>query len=136
MKIIRWIGHPVIVMVLYLLLIIEGDEFGGFFMLYLLLSIPHLVPYSLVAALGLILMIFAFNYTGSKVLAAFSYLAGYALMLAALLMFFSKDNKWKTFEPGVPLFSFIVFGISSFCFLVWTFSLFQKPHSKSVEIAS
>src|SRR6478672_4523712 len=98
MKIIRWIGHPIIVIILYLLLIIEGDEFGGFFMLYLLLSIPHLVPYSLVAAFGLVLLIFAFNYRGSKIIAASSYLAGYTLMLLSLLMFFSKDNKWKTFE--------------------------------------
>jgi hypothetical protein len=136
MKIIKWVGHPVIVMVLFLLLIIEGDEFGGFFMLYLLLSLPHLVTYSLVAAAGLILMICAFNYRGSKITAAISYLTGYALMLLSLLIFFSKDNKWKTFEPGVPLFSFILFGASSLCFLIWSVSLFQKPHSKAMSAAS
>jgi hypothetical protein len=135
MKIIKWIGHPVVVIVLYLLLIIEGDEFGGFFMLYLLLSIPHLVPYALMAAAGLSLMVIAFNYKDQKMTSLISYLIGYTMMLTSLAIFFSKGNKWKTFEPGLPLFSFILFGISSLCFVIWIFSLCQRLVSSTVSKA-
>jgi amino acid transporter len=136
MKIIKWIGHPVILVVLYLLLIIEGDEFGGFYMLYLLLSLPHLVPYSIIAAAGLSFIIIAFNSKRSEKRIFAFYLFGYLLMLLSLIIFFSKGNKWKTFELDIPLLSFIVFGISSLCFLGWIFSLFQKSLSKSARIIS
>jgi amino acid transporter len=136
MKIIKWIGHPVILVVLYLLLIIEGDEFGGFYMLYLFLSLPHLVPYSIIAAAGLSFIIIAFNSKRSEKRIFAFYLFGYLLMLLSLIIFFSKGNKWKTFELDIPLLSFIVFGISSLCFLGWIFSLFQKSLSKSARIIS
>lgn len=136
MKIVKWIGHPVILMIIYLLLIIDGDEFGGFFMLYLLLSLPHFVPYALIAAIGLFLMVLAFNAKGGKKNVSIFYLVGYILMILSLIIFFSKGNKWKTFELGIPLISFILFAISSICFLIWQFYILQKSFSKNANIIS
>ncbi len=62
MKALKIIGHPVLLISLYLLLIIEGDQFGGFYLLYLVMAIPHGVPYAIVA-----LIAFLCVFTGYKV---------------------------------------------------------------------
>ena len=131
MKILKFIGHPVILIIIYLLLVIEGDEFGGFFMMYLMLALPHLVPYSVVAGVGLLLVIVAFNMSAKywRVLPIL-YLLGYILMIVSLVMFFEKGNKWQTFELTVPRFTFIVFGFISICFLVNLVSSFVSTHVK------
>lgn len=137
MKIIKWIGHPVILIILYLLLVIEGDQFGGFFLLYLLLALPHLVLYAIIAAVGLFFMILAFNSNPDKYLnrVRLFYLIGYALLIVSLMLFFAKGNKWGTFELAIPLFSFILFGICSICFLINIFSPTSKlPIRKSLKM--
>lgn len=120
MKIIRWIGHPVIIIILYLLLIIEGDQFGGFFVLYLLLSLPHGATYAIIATVGIIGLVYAFNIHSGRhsFQRLFLYVFSYLLMILALILFFSKGNKWETFAPGVPMTSFLLFAFCSLCFLI------------------
>jgi hypothetical protein len=130
MKAIKWIGHPVLLVIIYLLLIIEGDQFGGFFMLYLLLALPHFVPYALAAALGIACIVLGFNLRKGNYhsLKPMLFLSGYCLMILSLLVFFSKGNKWETFELAIPILTFVIFGISSLCFLINTTLLFSKKH--------
>lgn len=130
MKAIKWIGHPVILVIIYLLLIIEGDQFGGFFLLYLLLALPHFVPYALAAALGIACIVLGFNLRKENYhsLKPVLFLFGYCLMILALLVFFFKGNKWETFKLAIPTLSFVIFGISSLCFLINTMLLFLKKH--------
>jgi len=131
MKLIKLVGHPVVLIILYLLLIIEGDQFGGFFLLYLVLSVPHFILYSVVASAGLLFVILAFNLENKywKLVPIF-YVLGYALMITSLVLFFAKGNKWKTFELTVPLISFILFGISSICYLI---NIVLFPSRKRIE---
>ncbi len=139
MKAIKWIGHPVRLVIIYLLLIIEGDQFGGFFMLYLLLALPHFVPYAITAALGIASIIVGFNLRKENYLSfkPVLFLSGYCLMILSLLLFFSKGNKWETFEMGLPTLTFVIFGISSLCFLINTVLLFSKSHSsKNIKTIS
>jgi len=139
MKLIKWMGHPVIFLILYLLLIIEGDQFGGFFMLYLLLALPHLVPYAVIAAVGMACVIVGFNVNkpGRLHLKPILYLAGLCLMLLALVLFFGKGNKWETFQYALPTISFIIFGLCSFCFLLNIVSLFINSQSfKEIKAVS
>ena len=126
MKALKIIGHPVLLISLYLLLIIEGDQFGGFYLLYLVMAIPHGVPYAIVALIGLLCV-----FTGYKVYRTKThfikptlYLLGFIIMLFSLVLFFGKGNKWSTFELTVPLLTFIIFGVCSLCFLVNAFYLF------------
>lgn len=139
MKVVNWIGHPVIFLICYLLLIIEGDHFGGFFMLYLLLTLPHFVPYAVIAALGMAGVIIGFNVRKKKNLKSkpLLYLIGFCFMVAALVIFFGKGNKWETFHYALPTTSFLLFGISSFCFLVNIVCLSINARSlKEVRAAS
>ena len=122
MKTLKWIGHPVVFVITYLLLIIEGDRFGGFFMLYLLLTLPHLVPYSVFSAFGIIAIVVGFNIKKVKFqkIKLIFYFIGFCLMVLALVIFFSKGNKWQTFNYMLPTSIFIIFGICGLCFLLNT----------------
>ena len=123
MKIIKILGHPIVLVTIFLLLIIEGAHFGGFYLLYLLLAIPHGATYAIMAIAGIILIVIAkgFITDNSNKLRAVLYLLGLLIMNASLLLFFSRNEKTgnlETFQGGVPLISFIIFGVIMLCFLV------------------
>lgn len=139
MKVIKWIGHPVVLVIVYLLLVIEGDNFGGYYLLYLILSLPHGVPYAVVAALGIAGMVIAFNIHSRKyeLMKYALYLVGFALMIISLVMFFETGYSWNTFKLTVPLSTFILFGIISFCFLartVWLFLKMKVPKNHQMKM--
>ncbi|MFL5788121.1 MAG: hypothetical protein ACJ748_08710 [Flavisolibacter sp.] len=125
MNLLKIVGSPVVLIIIYLLLIIEGDNFGGFFLLYLVLALPHGAPYALLAALGIACLIVGFNLnmTKRKFIKPILYLFGYCLMVGSLIMFFGIGNKWATFELTVPLFTFILFAFCSIIYLLYAFSL-------------
>lgn len=133
MNIIKWIGHPVVMIVVYLLLIIEGDNFGGFYSIYLLLSLPHAVPYAISAVLGIVGVVIAFNIHSKKyeLLKSVLYLLGFGLMIFSLVLFFETGYNWTTFRLGVPVASFILFGICGLCFLVRTLKYFWNRSEKN-----
>lgn len=115
MKLIKIIGHPVMVMCIFLLLLISGESFGGFYLIYFLIGLPHGVPHALLALAGLGVM-----FTGYKIyrnqfhiIKPLLYLLGSGLMILALVTFFaaSKGYNDPTFHQAVPLFTFVLFGI-------------------------
>ncbi|MBA2499927.1 MAG: hypothetical protein H0V30_09400 [Chitinophagaceae bacterium] len=123
MKIIKVLGHPIVLIAIFLLLIIEGAHFGGFYLLYLLLAIPHGATYALLAigGISLIVIVKSFVPNKSNKIRAILYLLGLLIMNTSLVIFFSRDEKtgnMETFEGGVPLISFIIFGVFMLCFLV------------------
>ena len=126
-NIIKIIGHPVLVMSIYLLLIIEGEHFGGFYLLYLLMALPHGALYALLALAGIIVLLIGYKIQLVKfsVLKRLLYLSGLTLMILSLFVFFGKSDRtgtMETFEGGVPLVTFIIFGICVICFLITSFN--------------
>lgn len=121
MKAIKWIGHPVVVICLFLLLITEGENFGGFYLLYLILALPHGAPYAILAMLGIASIVIGFNITHKKMIQSkqILYIIGLFLMIASLVNFFMTGNQRATFEQAIPLLTFIIYGISSFCFMIY-----------------
>jgi hypothetical protein len=138
MKVIKWIGHPVVLICVYLLFITEGENFGGFYMLYLMLSLPHGVPYAVLAALGIASVVFGFNLNKKYPfwIKPLFYLVGLILMVSSLINFFATGDQSGTFEDAVPLTTFIIVCVCLLCFFITALSLFQKPHSKAMSAAS
>ena len=137
MKLIKIIGHPVLVMSMFLLLLISGESFGGFYLLFLLLGLPHGVPHAVFALIGLIAM-----FTGYKIyrkqfnpLKPLLYVIGNALMICALITFFadSKGYTYSTFHQSVPLISFSIFGLCVFFNLLSSVLLVVKRTNKDDE---
>lgn len=131
MKIIKVVGHPVMVMSLFLLLLISGESFGGFYVLYILLGLPHGVPHALLAVLGIGVMLTGYKiYQGqTHPLKSLLYLAGNGLMFFALLTFFaaSKGYNDPTFHQPAPLISFLLFGLCTLCNVTLSLAFFVKP---------
>lgn len=137
MKAIKILGHPIALMSMFLLLMIEGDNFGGFYLLYLLLAAPHGAPYAIVALLGLIAVFTGYKMQRGKfqVVRPVLQLVGLGLMLISLLLFFVKGNKSETFSEAVPLFSFLLFAVIAICFLIRALlQLFQANLDKDQNL--
>jgi hypothetical protein len=119
MKIIKIIGHPVSVMCMYLLLIISGESFGGFYTLFVFMRLFHGVPDAIVSTLGLGMMLLGYKTCRQRYhpIKTALYLLGNGLMITGLALFFevSKGYNESTFHQAVPLFTFALFGLFVLC---------------------
>ena len=133
MKLVKIIGHPVLVMSLFSLVIIEGEHFGGFYILYLFFGLTYFAPFAIAGLVGIATLIIGNNLSSERrLIKSYLYLVGWLLLMASYLVFFqnSKNNHRETFETTGPIVSFVLFAISSICFLVNTVRLFIKANGK------
>lgn len=139
MKIIKIIGHPVLVMSMFLLVIISGQHFGGFYLLYILMGLPNGAPHALIALTGLITLFIGYKIYRSKphVFKPILYVIGVLIMSYALLTFFENSQGYNnaTFYQTVPLISLIIYGTCSLCCLIYAFWLIAKIYrSKAANL--
>lgn len=128
MKWIKYIGHPVLVLSLFLLLLIESEHFGGFYLLYILMALPTGSPFAIIALIGLISLFIGYKIYRQNVhpLKPGLYLLGYGLMVFSLVLFFGRKDRLETFQLSIPILTFIAFGICSLAFIVYTISILLK----------
>lgn len=143
MKIIKIIGHPVLVMSLFLLLLISGEAFGGFYVIYVLLGLSHGVPHALLATGGLGCMLTGYKIYRRQIhpIKPALYVIGNALMILALVTFFSASKGYNdpTFHQTIPLTSFILFGLCMLCNLILSGNLFirgMNQKDNNLKVAS
>ena len=127
MKFIQFITHPLFLITYFLLIIISGESFGGFYCFYLALALPHGGIHSILAMLGMGILIFSyakyknnFNYQIEPILN----IAGALLLLSSLFSFFYNDvdrYNYGTFYETVPLTILIVFILVELTFLIKNF---------------
>lgn len=131
MKLINIITHPVLVIISFCLILISGEHFGGFFLLYILMAIPHGGIHAILALVGtgLILFSYAKYKRESKLfIDILLNILGVFCLYASLLVFFynSWDYNEGTFQQSVPLSSLALFGIVSLGFLLNSITRFAK----------
>ena len=135
MKVVNLIGHPVSVMCTFLLLLISGHSFGGFYAIYLLFGLPHGVPHAIISVAGLALMLLGYKIYRKRFNPAKPalYIAANALMIIGLVSFFqsSKGYNDPTFYQAVPLISFAIFGLCVVCNVFHSIHLFFQHGKKS-----
>lgn len=132
MKAIKIIGHPVFLISIFLLFIIEGDHFGGFYLLFLLMALPHGALYAVTAIGGIVSLIVGYQ-AKAMIWKQTLYIAGLILMSISLFTFFGKSDKTgvdATFRDTIPLLSFILLCVSAACFSTRFFINGFKPYSK------
>ncbi len=61
MRILKIITHPYIVIISFFAILISGEGFGGFYLLYLLLALPYGGIHSLLALIGIVLLLVNYN---------------------------------------------------------------------------
>lgn len=130
MKIINIIGHPVLVMCMFLLIIISGEHFGGFYLLYILMGLSGGAPHAILALVGLLFVFIGYKVYRSKpnIIKPFLYVIGISNMILALITFFDKSQGYNdgTFVQTVPLITLILFSLCTFFCIIHTFWLAAK----------
>ncbi len=117
MKIIKILTHPYTVIISLFIILINGEGFGGFFILYLLFGLPYAVIHSLLALLGVVLLLANYsNYRGKKEgLPNYAIeIMGVLLLILSIFIFFYRDKQhynYGTFVQLVPVITLILFAI-------------------------
>ena len=117
MKAINYITHSTVLIISFVLVLISGQQFGGFYLLYIMLALPHGGLHAILAVMGIAVLIFS-NYKYKR---QFSYLiepllniTGAALLFLSLFLFFYTDKgqyNYGTFYQAVPIISLSIFGL-------------------------
>ena len=130
-------------MSLFLLIIISGEHFGGFYLLYIIMGLYGGASHAILAFSGLL-----FIFTGYKIyrvkqniLKPFLYLVGISLMVVALVTFFVGSHGYNnsTFHQTIPILSLVLFSLSAFFFVIhflWLSAKIIKSKSDKIGIAS
>ena len=131
MKVIHILTHPIFVLALFSLVLISGDNFGGFYLLYVLLALPHGGIHAILAVAGATILLFSFlKFKGRSVYfidPLLNILGVFCLYLSLWLFFVhSWDFNSGTFRAAVPVGSLILFGVVSLGFLVRSIIQFAK----------
>lgn len=133
MKLFKILSHPYTLVLSFLFIVISGQHLGGFYALYVLLGLMHGAIHSILAFLGIIVLL-AMHHAGwsqNSLRRQVANVTGTTLLFASVYFFFSNDRahyNWGTFEQGFPLFTLMLSAFIALCFLLDTF---WKPQPKS-----
>jgi hypothetical protein len=136
MKSFRLFSNPYLLIFSFLLILISGQHFGGFYLLYLLLALPHGGVHSLLAIGGVLILLIThlkFKWVGNPHVRLIGSVSGALLLVASLAAFFINDRKGyndQTFEQFMPLATLLLFGYLSLMFIALNCFHFMK-HNRS-----
>lgn len=117
MKIISIFTHPVVLVISFLLVLISGEHYGGFYLLYILLALPHGGVHALLGIGGIAVILFSYLRYGRRFVHAAEgvlNLIGAFMLVLSLYLFFANDKadyNDGTFKQTVPLVTLYVFGV-------------------------
>ena len=124
MKIIKIITHPFSLIATFLLVLISGEHLGGFYLLYVLLGLPYGAVHSLLAIIGIGILLFSYykyKMSYQKSLEPILNIGGSLLLMLSLYLFFRNDDErynYSTFQQTVPLITLIILSIFLLTFLI------------------
>lgn len=131
MKPFRVLSHPYTLIICFLLIIISGENWGGFYLLYILMALPFGALHALLAIAGIASLVIGYHGFQKKLsVMKILNLVGVMFLLASLFYFFWTDKhhyNYGTFQETVPLLTLIITAIIAVCFLIGTF---LKPTTK------
>jgi hypothetical protein len=112
---------------------ISGQHLGGFYLLYVLLALPHGAVHSLFAVSGVVLLCISYNKfrTDKTVLSRnIINLFGLVLLLLSIFFFFHNDKEhynYGTFYQLIPQITLVIFSVISVSFFLQNFiSIFKN----------
>lgn len=125
MKLLRFIGHPITIIILFLLILISGKAIGSVYLFYILLALPEGHSHALLAVCGILLLLVRLGDSEKLMLtnSILNTLAIIALFLS-LYLFFTNDTQqynYVSFRTGAFWITFGLFCLSAMFFLINTF---------------
>ena len=136
MKLFKFFSHPLLLILLFCAILISGQSFGGFYLMYLVMALPGGAGFSIVAAIGIGLIIFnLLKLKRSKQyrIEAIVNIIGACLLILSLIMFFHNDKNnynQQTFYQVVPMLTIMLFIITTVCFVINNVINLSFSHSK------
>jgi len=128
MKMIKLFTHPVVIIIAFLLILISGEHLGGFYLLYILLGLPHGAVHSLLAIVGIGLLFFT-NYKYQQqfifnIEPVLNIMGGIMILLSLFLFFYNDKSHYNygTFYQTIPVILLSIFSLSVAGFLFNNFS--------------
>jgi hypothetical protein len=136
MKLFKILSHPYTLIICFSLILISGEQWGGFYAFYLLLALPYGGVHSLLALAGFFSMLASLHWVKDHlVLQQVLNVVGVFFLVSSLYYFFDNDKlhyNWGTFQEPVPLSTLIITICVGICFLIGTFV--SPSHSKAVMV--
>jgi hypothetical protein len=123
MKAMKIITHPYTLIISFFAILISGQNLGGFYLLYLLLALPPAGLHSILAFLGVVLLLvnhYKYKRNNNFFLRNVINIGGLALLILSLFLFFYNDKQhynYGTFYQAVPLVTLIIFATLALIFL-------------------
>jgi hypothetical protein len=114
------ISHPLLIVFLFSLIAISGEQMGGLYLFYLLLGLPHLIIHSVLGLVGICFLLFS-SYNTGKTSASIFNLLGACCMIGSLLFFFLQPEgsyNYNTFYEIFTLTTLILFGAFIAIFII------------------
>jgi hypothetical protein len=137
MKAIKFLTNPYVLIISFLLIIISGESFGGFYLLYLFMALPYGGIHAVLAILGITLLLFSFHKykrIGAYRIETILNLIGALLLVFSIVSFFYNDKDGyndATFYQAIPLTTIVIFSILVLLFLVS--NIFRTPDKRRVS---
>lgn len=133
MKIIKIITNPYLLILSFILILISGESFGGFYLLYILLALPHGGIHAILAVLGIGMLLFGFHkYKRQRIyrIESIFNIIGALLLFFSIFFFFYNDEGYNdaTFQQVMPLVSIAIFSLLLISFLA--FNIFYNPDGR------
>src|SRR5439155_27050777 len=126
------ITHPLTVVISFIVIVISDEQFGGFYLLYLLMGLIHGAIHSVGGFLGIALLLFSnikSKQWSRNIISACVNLSGVILLWLSLFLFFYNDKSnynISTLYQLLPQILLLVFLSISICFFVHNVLLLLK----------
>jgi len=137
MKAFKFLTHPVILILSFLLILISGEHWGGFYLMYLLLALPHAGVHALLAVAGIAILVYSYLKFGRAkkyIIESLLNIIGVFCLVLSLYLFFHNDKSGYnrgTFEQVVPQFTFALFGLFTIGFIIY--NIIPLPGNKKTN---
>jgi hypothetical protein len=126
MKLFKFLSHPYTLIVCFLLIMISGESFGGFYGLYILMALPTGGLHALLAVAGILILLINYNIQRNRMnpIRQVINLVAVLLLFGSLYYFFWADEQhynYETFQQSVPVVTMALAAFVAVCFLIGNF---------------
>ncbi len=138
MKTFNIITHPLLLIASFLFILISGEHLGGFYLMYILIALPHGGIHALLALTGIVLLVFSYSIykRANKIfLVPTLDILGVCCLVFSLFFFFHRDKRGYndgTFEQLVPQITLVLFSLLSLLFIIKNVARISKKSPDKV----
>ena len=123
-QMINIITHPLTIIISFLMIIIVGQQLGGFYLFYIALALPHFGIHAILAILGILILLinhYQLRKQSGYLIHQLINIIGVVLLPISLFVFFNEDNanyNVATLHQTMPLLFIGLFILLTIIFVV------------------